>query len=67
MSNFTLYFLEPMVMVVAWWRTLGVLGLGPQSTSLTLHAVHMQSNPLLIHVRNFEKENVQTLGCNIKS
>jgi hypothetical protein len=27
--------------VVAWWRTGGTLGLGPQSTSLVLHALHV--------------------------
>jgi hypothetical protein len=27
--------------VVAWWRTCGTLGLGPQSTSLVLHAFHV--------------------------
>ena len=28
--------------VVIRWRTLGVLGLGPQSTWLTFHVFHMQ-------------------------
>jgi hypothetical protein len=27
--------------VVAWWRMCGTLGLGPQSTSLVLHAFHV--------------------------
>jgi hypothetical protein len=28
---------------VAWWRTLGRLGLGPQSISLVLHIFHVIS------------------------
>jgi hypothetical protein len=27
--------------VVAWWRTCGTLVLGPQSTSVVLHAFHV--------------------------
>ena len=47
--------------VVIRWRTLGVLGLGPQSTSLTFHVFHMQWNlPLK---RNSEEENVQISCC----
>jgi hypothetical protein len=44
--------------VVAWWRTLGILGLGPQSTSLTFHAFHMHFDLPFIHVSNSKKENV---------
>ena len=53
--------------VVAQWRTLGILGFGPQSTSLTFHAFHMQSNLPLIHVSNSENENEHTSWCSINS
>ena len=51
--------------LVAWWRTLETLALGPQSTSLTFQVFTMQSNLPLTHVSNSEKENVQTLRCSI--
>jgi hypothetical protein len=47
--------------------TLGIFGLGPQSTSLTFHSFHMQLNLLFIHVSNSENENTHTLWCNTNS
>jgi hypothetical protein len=46
--------------VVAWWRTCGTPGLGPQSTSLVIHAFHVCWAPFLIHVSISENDNQQT-------
>jgi hypothetical protein len=43
--------------VVAWWRTLGRLGLGPQSISLVLHVFHVISKHGFIQSSNSENEN----------
>src|SRR5688572_21599766 len=53
--------------VVAWWRTLGILGLGPQSTSLVLHAFHVCLTLFLIHVCISEIDNEYTSWCSINS
>ena len=53
--------------VVAWWRTLGILGLGPQSTSLVLHAFHVCLTLFLIHVCISEIDNERTSWCSINS
>ena len=53
--------------VVSRWRTLGIHGFGPQSTSLTFHAFHMQSNLPLIHVSISENDNEHTSWCSINS
>jgi hypothetical protein len=53
--------------VVAWWMTLGIFRLGPQSTSLTFHSFHMQLNLLFIHVSNSENENAHILWCSTNS
>jgi hypothetical protein len=45
--------------VVAWWRTLGRLGLGPQSISLVLHVFHVISTHGFIQSSNSENENAQ--------
>jgi hypothetical protein len=43
--------------VVAWWRTLERLGLGPQSISLILHVFHVISTHDFIQSSNSENEN----------
>jgi hypothetical protein len=43
--------------VVAWWRTLGRLGLGPQSISLVLRVFYVISTPGFIQSSNSENEN----------
>jgi hypothetical protein len=43
--------------VVAWWRTLGRLGLGPQSISLVLRVFHIISTHGFIQSSNSENEN----------
>jgi hypothetical protein len=43
--------------VVAWWRTLGRLGLGPQSISLVLPIFHVISTHGFIQSSNSENEN----------
>jgi hypothetical protein len=43
--------------VVAWWRILGRLGLGPQSISLVLHVFHIISTHGFIQSSNSENEN----------
>src|SRR5688572_31876205 len=53
--------------VVAWWRTLGILGIGPQSTSLVLHAFHVCLTLFLIHVCISEIDNEHTSWCSINS
>ena len=53
--------------VVSWWRTLGILVLGLQSTSLVLHAFHVSLTLFLIHVCIFKNNNEHTLWCNINS
>ena len=53
--------------MVAWWRTLGILGLGPQSTSLVLHAFHVCLTVFLIHVYISEIDNEYTSWCSINS
>jgi hypothetical protein len=45
--------------VVAWWRTLGRLGLGPQSISLVLLVFHIISTHDFIQSSNSENENAQ--------
>ena len=53
--------------VVAWWRTWRTLGLGPQSTSLILHAFHVCLTLFLIHVCISENVNKQTSWCSNNS
>jgi hypothetical protein len=43
--------------VVAWWRILGRLGLGPQSISLVLRIFHVISTHDFIQSSNSENEN----------
>jgi hypothetical protein len=43
--------------MVAWWRTLGRLGLGPQSISLVLRIFHVISTHGFIQSSNSENEN----------
>jgi hypothetical protein len=43
--------------VVAWWRILGRLGLGPQSISSVLHVFHVISTHGFIQSSNSENEN----------
>jgi hypothetical protein len=45
--------------VVAWWRTLERLGLGPQSISLVLHVFYVISTHGFIQSSNSENENPQ--------
>jgi hypothetical protein len=45
--------------VVAWWTTLGRLGLGPQSISLVLHVFYVISTHDFIQSSNSENENAQ--------
>jgi hypothetical protein len=45
--------------VVAWWTTLGRLGLGPQSIFLVLHIFHVISTHGFIQSSNSENENAQ--------
>jgi hypothetical protein len=51
----------------AWWRTWGTLGLGPQSTSLILHALYVCLILFLIHVCISEKDNEHTSWRTINS
>ena len=53
--------------VVSWWRMLGILVLGPQSTSLVLHAFHVSLTLFLIHVCISENDNEHTSWCSINS
>ena len=53
--------------VVSWWRSWGTLRLGPQSTSLILHAFHMRLTLFLIHVCISENVNKQTSWCSNNS
>jgi hypothetical protein len=45
---------------VAWWRALGIVGLGLQSISLVLHAFHVCLILFLVHVCISENENEHT-------
>jgi hypothetical protein len=49
------------------WRTMGILGFGPQSTSLILHAFPVCQTLSLIDVSSYENENGNTLLGNINS
>ena len=53
--------------LVSWWRTLGILVLCPQSTSLVLHAFHVSLTLFLIHVCISENYNEHTSWCSINS
>jgi hypothetical protein len=51
--------------MVAWWRILERLGLGPQFISLVLHVFHVISTHGFIQSSNSENENAQKILCNI--
>src|SRR5688572_12791542 len=53
--------------MVACWKTLGILGLGHQSTCLVLHIFHVCLILLLIHVCISENDNEHTSWCSINS
>jgi hypothetical protein len=53
--------------MVAWWRTLQIFGLGPQSTYLALHAFHVCLILFLIHVCISKNDNEHTLWRSINS
>jgi hypothetical protein len=51
--------------MVDWWGTLGIHGIGPQSTSLVLHTFHVCLILFLIHVCISENDNEYTSWRNI--
>ena len=53
--------------VVSRWKMLRILVLGPQSTSLVLHAFHVSLTLFLIHVCISENDNEHTSWCSINS
>jgi hypothetical protein len=53
--------------VGAWWRTLAILGLVPQSTCLVLHAFHVCLILFLIHVCISENDDEHTSWRSINS
>ena len=65
--GFNLYLSLGQSFIVAWWRTMGIHGTGPQSTSLVLHAFHVCSIIFLIHVCISKNDNECTSWRNINS
>ena len=54
------FYLSCQSVIVAWWRTMGIHGTGPQSTSLILHAFHVCSIIFLIHICISKNDNEST-------